>query len=165
MTEKSKALAYGALSTALTVVVLYMGSVLPTARLALLCVSSLGVVLMELRFDWHRGLTVYAAAALLAVLLLPEKTMALAFVLLPGWYPLAKLRLERLSAPWLRFGGKLLLASFVVLPVMLIGKDYFLASPLPLWQLILGCELVFLVYDYALTQIILLYMRKISGRI
>ena len=65
----------------------------------------------------------------------------------------------------LRLGGKLLLASLVVLPVVLIGKDYFLASPLPLWQLILGCELVFLVYDYALTQIILLYLRKISGRI
>ena len=66
MREQSKPLAYGALSVTLAVVVLYMGSVLPTARLALLCVSGLAVVLMALRFDWRRALLVYAATAVLS---------------------------------------------------------------------------------------------------
>ncbi|MBE6969618.1 MAG: hypothetical protein E7442_05815 [Ruminococcaceae bacterium] len=163
MREKSRPLAYGALSVALTVVILYLGSMLPTARLALLCVSSLGVVLMTLRFDRRRALMVYAAAAALSLLVLPGKEVALAYTLLPGWYPLAKLRLERLRSPVPRFGGKLLLINVVLIPVLLLGKSYF--DGMPLWQFLVSGNLLFLIYDHALTQIILLYMRKISGRI
>ena len=165
MRNRSKALAYGALSAALTVVFLYLGSILPTMRLALLCVSSLSVVLMALRFDWRWALSVYVTAAALSLLLLPEKGLALAFGLLPGWYPLAKLRLERVASPPLRLGGKLLLANAVLLPALLVGRGYLEAGPLQLWQIIIAGELVFLIYDYALSQIILLYMRKIAGRI
>ena len=165
MRAQSKSLAYGALSTALAVVTLYLGSLLPTARLALLCVSSLAVVLMCLRFDWRRALAVYGSTAVLSLLILPGKDMALAFALLPGWYPIAKLRLERLSPPPVRFAAKLLLAAVVLLPALFLGKGYLASMPLPLWQLFVGGELLFLIYDYALTQIILLYMRKISGRI
>jgi len=120
MREQSKPLAYGALSTALAVVTLYLGSLLPTARLALLCVSSLAVVLMCLRFDWRRALAVYGAVSVLSLLILPGKDMAMAFALLPGWYPIAKLRLERLSSPPVRFAAKLLLAAAVLLPAMLL---------------------------------------------
>ena len=165
MKDNSKALAYGALSAALGTVILYLGSVLPSARLALLCVSSLGVVLMALRFDGRRALAVYGVTATLALLVLPGKAMALAYALLPGWYPLLKLRLERLKTPAERYGAKLLAVNAVLLPVLLLGRNYFAASPLPLWQILLGGEVIFLVYDYALTQIILLYMRKIAGRI
>ena len=89
----------------------------------------------------------------------------MAYALLPGWYPLIKLRLERIASPSLRFGAKLLLANVVLLPAFLLGKSYLVGLPFPLWQILLGCELAFVVYDYALTQIILIYMRKISGRI
>lgn len=166
MKENSKALAYGAVSAALGTVILYLGSVLPSARLALLCISSLGVVLMALRFDVRRALAVYAVTAALALLVLPGKAMALAYALLPGWYPLIKLRLERLKTPAARYAAKFLAANVVLLPaVLLLGRSYFAAMPLPLWQILVAGEAVFLVYDYALTQIILLYMRKIAGRI
>lgn len=165
MKSESKALAYGALSVALTVVILYLGSLLPTMRLALLCVSGLGVVLMTLRFERRWALGTYAATAALTLLLLPEKGMALAYALLPGWYPLAKLRLERIASPRMRFGAKLLLATAVLLPSILLGSEYLDAIPFRPWQILVTCELVFLVYDHALSQIILLYMRKIAGRI
>lgn len=165
MKDKSKSLAYGAVSAALGTVILYLGSVLPSARLALLCISSLGVVLMALRFDGRRALAVYAVTAALALLILPGKAMALAYALLPGWYPLIKLRLERLKTPAERYGAKFLAANAVLLPAVLLGRSYFAAMPLPLWQILVAGEAVFLVYDYALTQIILLYMRKIAGRI
>lgn len=165
MRKESKALAYGALSAALGVAVLYFGSLMPTARLALLCVSSLGAVLMALRFDRRWALGVYIATAVLAFLLLPDKGVALAYALLPGWYPLVKLRVERLSQPLLRFGAKLLVANVILLPAVLLGKGYFVDMPFQLWQILIGLELVFLLYDHALTQIILLYMRKIAGRI
>ena len=165
MKEKSKALAYGALSVSVAVVLLYLGSFMPTARLALLCISSLGVVLMQLRFNRGKALTAFAATAVLALLLLPDKSMALSYVLLPGWYPLIKLRLERLASPLLRFGAKLLTANLVLLPALILGRNYLADVPFALWQIFVGCELMFLIYDYALTQIILLYMRKIAGRI
>ena len=165
MKENSKALAYGAVSAALGTVILYLGSVLPSARLALLCISSLGVILMALRFDGRRALAVYAVTAALALLVLPGKAMALAYALLPGWYPLIKLRLERLKTPAARYAAKFLAANAVLLPAFLLGRSYFSAMPLPLWQILVAGEAVFLVYDYALTQIILLYMRKIAGRI
>ena len=165
MKENSKALAYGAVSAALGTVILYLGSVLPSARLALLCISSLGVILMALRFDGRRALAVYAVTAALALLVLPGKAMALAYALLPGWYPLIKLRLERLKTAMQRYAAKFLAANVVLLPAFLLGRSYFAAMPLPLWQILVAGEAVFLLYDYALTQIILLYMRKIAGRI
>ena len=61
------------------------------------------------------ALTAYAAVSLLALLFVPDKEVALIFVFLLGYYPLAKPKFERIRPAVLRIVCKLLLCNGAVL--------------------------------------------------
>ncbi len=61
------------------------------------------------------ALTAYAAVSLLALLFVPDKEVALIFVFLLGYYPLAKPYFERIRPAVLRCVCKLLLCNAAVL--------------------------------------------------
>lgn len=87
-----------------------------------------------------------------------------------GYYPLIKLALERLRQPALRWGLKLAVCSVVVAVALFLLRELLLiAVPLEsTWSVLLAfaaADAAFCVYDYALTQVILIYMRKIQGRL
>ena len=151
-----------ALCAALSFVILALSLILPAQRLALLCLSSLGVVASLCRCGSPWALGSYAVTALLSILLLPEKSMPLAYALFFGYYPVVKLWIEKLSSAIGRYGLKLLCfnAAFAVFCFLLR-----LVSVLPPAVLFLIANGVFLLYDYALGKLILLYIRKIHGRI
>ncbi len=168
MNGRAKNLALASLGTALGVVLLYLGSVLPTGRLVFLCVTSLGTVFVFLNGGVRWGLGSYAATSLLSLLLLPQKGMALLFTALAGYYPMVKLWLERKPSPWLRWGGKLLLFNAVFALLFFLASGVFslnLGGTLPVWLLFVLANAAFLLYDWALGCCILFYLRKIAGRI
>lgn len=151
------------MSTAL----LYIASLVPSGRLALLCAASIGVVFVQMSCGARWAVCTYLAASGLALLLCPLKGMVWAYALFFGWYPPVKMFFERKNAAWMRWGGKLacfnlaLLAYWLVfgralLPAQLAGKSGLL--------IVCAAELGFLIYDYALKELILFYIRKIARR-
>ncbi len=169
MRERTRALAGAAVGAALSFGVLYLASVLPAARLACICAASLGVVFVRLRSGWKWALGCYGVTAALALLLLPGKGTAAAYGLLTGYYPVFKLFVERWRSRPLRWLAKLVLfnAVFALLYfglARLLWSDAELASLSP-WLVFAAADAAFLVYDFALTEIILIYLRKIAGRI
>ena len=68
------------------------------------------------------ALTAYAAVSLLALLFVPDKEVALIFVFLLGYYPLAKPKFERIRPAVLRIVCKLLLCNGTVLAMYGRGK-------------------------------------------
>lgn len=162
MRDRTRALTLAALCSAVSTLLLLLSEVLPAQRLAMLCLSSLGVVACLCRNGSLWALGSYAVSAALSFLLLPEKSMALAYGLFCGYYPVLKLKLEGLPSRFLRYLCKLACFNLALCLFFLLAKQLPL---LPLGIVALGCNGAFLLYDYALGKLILLYLRKIAGRI
>lgn len=159
---KTKALTSSALCATLGIALLALSTILPAQRLALLCLSSLGVIAALCRNGKKWALCTYGITAVLSLLLLPERSIALAYALFCGYYPVAKLKIEAVKAPLGRIMGKLLCFNLAVSLFYVLSQ---LLTALPLWLLFLCANGAFLLYDYALGKLIILFSRKIAGRI
>ena len=163
-----KALTRSALSAAAGFVVLYLSCVLPWGRLGLLCAATLGVVFVRMSCSCGWALGCYTVTALLGLLLLPMKAPALAYALFLGYYPLIRIRSERIAGKAPRLLLKLAVfnaaAALIWLAFRFVFNDLTTGTELPMYILWLAANGVFLIYDYALGQMILYYIRNIAGR-
>ena len=94
---------------ALMVVIMLLGTMIPATEY--LCPALAGVLSIPVvwEFGGKTSGLLYAAVALLSLILAPNKEAALFFVLLFGWYPLARPKLQHLKAKALRVVLKLVL--------------------------------------------------------
>lgn len=117
MNTTAKELALGGMFTALGVVLLCLGGVVPLALYA--CPILASAVLLPVRERCRKQVawSCYAAIAILGTLLGPDKEASMLFVFL-GYYPLVKPKLDAVRSRALRLTAKLLLAVFAV------GVDY-----------------------------------------
>ena len=117
MNTTAKELALGGMFTALGVVLLCLGGVVPLALYA--CPILASAVLLPVRERCRKQVawSCYAAIAILGTLLGPDKEASMLFVFL-GYYPLVKPKLDAIHSRALRLSTKLLLAVFAV------GVDY-----------------------------------------
>lgn len=121
---KAFPVAFGGVSAALAVVVMCLGGLVPVATYIcpVLCCLLGNVVL---RFCGNRiAWTWYPAVALLAVLLSPDKEAAAVFACF-GFYPMVKLKMDKLPLSWL---WKLLLFNLLAIllyavVLRLLGMD------------------------------------------
>lgn len=169
MKTSTRCLTRSALAAALAVAFLYLTALLPTARLAVICLASVCVILVRMNCGPRWAAGCYASSAILAMLLLPEKGPALLYAAFLGYYPLIKLETERFRRLPVRWAVRLALFNLIFwllyfLAGGLIGE---LLPGLPAdWMILLAAANAgFVLYDYALTQVILIYIRKIDGRI
>lgn len=170
MNTTAKELALGGMFTALGVVLLCLGGVVPLALYACPILASAVLLPVRERCRKHgsRGAATQAIA-LLGTLLGPDKEASMLFVFL-GYYPLVKPKLDAIHSRALRLSTKLLLAVFAV------GVDYLFllfvlrldavtqelagTAPALLWATCaLGLALFFL-YDLTLSRLTLLYRRR-----
>lgn len=165
MRGNTKRLTLSALFTALSVVFLYLASVMPTGQLGFTAVTSLCGVGAVIEAGLGGGLGVFAATSALGFLLIPEKTYMLLYVCFFGYYPVIKLLCERLSAKAL--GWILKLAVFnAALAVMLfvfsltVFDISFLAGRR--WLIFAVMNVVFVLYDIGVSQVIRYYAYKIA---
>ncbi len=169
MRGKSKALAYSALGAALGVVLLYIASIIPSGKLTVMCASGICVVLLACRFGWKWGSGCFAATALISLFLLPTKAMAILYTSFFGYYPLFFLLTERLKNKVPRYALRLLLFNSVMIALYYLIRWVFqgtwgMLEGYPILMLLLA-NVGFLIYDYALQQGMLYFMRNIARRI
>ena len=148
---------------ALAVVVMLL-TALPTMQI--------GLPVVECGVRW--GVTGYAATAVLSLLLAPSMESKLLFLMFFGYYPVIKALIERLRARPLRillklllFNGAMLLTYFVLLrfTTAIDPQEFTIAGVyLPGAVLAFG-NVVFCVYDVALTRLVGLYLRVWQPRV
>ena len=114
--QKSWAMAYCGIVAALCVALMLLGAVIPIAMFIAPAVAGFLVATVCVECGMQLALTAYAAVSLLALLFVPDKEVALIFVFLLGYYPLAKPKFERIRPAVLRIVCKLLLCNGTVLP-------------------------------------------------
>ena len=166
----AKKLAFGAILTALSAALLWLGSVVPTGRIALVALASLLPAAAVLHFGLPLSFLVYAASALLSLLILPDKTCAVAYALVLGWYGPVKSIIERLDRLVLEWVIKLVLFAVVACVFYFVFTAMFLSlisiSALPFaWLVIPVLLAAFVLFDVAFTGLIAMYQQRVAKHI
>lgn len=167
---KSQRMALCGLLTALAVAVMILTGSMGIGTYAgpILAMAVLLPVLEE--YGTKAAATAYGAAAVLALLLVPEIELSLVYAAF-GWYPLLRIPLSRLSPVPLRIGIQLLLCTAlllllygVILRFLGLTADLLAAAPLLNALLLVMGNVIFLLTDKALSRLTLLWRRKLRKR-
>ena len=154
--------------TALAVVILSLGSLIPAATFCCPVLASLVLVILRRECGLKPAWTAFCAAAILGVLLAPDKEVAALFLAL-GYYPLLKARLDRFpNVPrWclklLWFNAAVLAVYGILLFVLRLDALTQEFRETERWltaALLVGGNLVFVLYDLVLNRMTALYERK-----
>ena len=164
--KKSTQVALGGLSSALCLLLMFMTGLIPFSSYIFPALA--GIVLISVREEngLKTALLVYAATSLLALLIIPDREAVMMYIMLLGYYPLAKPWIERLARP-LSILFKVLLFNIVVVafyyvmlfvfgvPDMLEGWGDFGRYTVAVILVIVNFTLF--MYDYLLTQALHIY--------
>ena len=161
--QQTKRIAAASIFSALSVIILSLGSVIEVMDLTLCAIASVFVVLSVIELGYYWPFLVYAVTGILSALLLPNKFPAVVYLLFAGLYPMFKAAFERLHyvIGWLLkfsfFNTTLLLIIFITVYVMRLedtGLEYTVI-------LLLLANVTFFLYDFVLTKLITLYLIKL----
>ena len=159
-------LTLSAMLCALSVVILYLGTLLDVVTLTAVALASLLMLLAVRELSLGYRLMIYAGTTLLAALLLPNPEAAVLYAMLGGLYPLIKLPLERLRRP-LPLILKLVYTNLLITASELLSVFVF-ALPPSAWYILLPLYLIgnptFLLYDKLLCRLMVYYEARLRPR-
>jgi hypothetical protein len=159
--SKALNIAKGGLFTALTIIFLYLSSMLPTSRLFLIALAACIIPLSIITTNINNTIIVYVASSILS-LLLGLRGSALVYIVFFGLYGFVKYYVERLRKAPLEFVLKFIFFNLCIITMYLMYKLFSLGIPklnIPIYYGIVAFEIVFVIYDYALT-VVISYMNK-----
>ena len=161
--------ALGAVFAALSLVILWLGCLAPSGRLGMAALSGLVPAAAVVSGGMGAGFLCYGACGLLTLLLVPDKGMALLYVLFFGLYPMVKSLAERRKSWAAGLCIKLAFFNLVLAVFLLFLRGMFLALlPGALaegnWLVWPVGNAVFLAYDYGFSRLISFYMARVQKR-
>ena len=173
-TESQKIALCGVLS-ALSVVALLVGNVLQIGTYAAPMLASFLLIPVLEDYGKKYALLLYAVVSLLSLFLVPDKELVLFYVLVLGYYPVLRVRLNNIRRGVLRWMAKFgcfnaavvvmyALLIVVLAPPELVQEFAAEGTPMLLALLALG-NLSFWLCDRALTAITPLYRQRIAPRL
>ena len=158
---KSKYIAESGLLVALTLVILYATSIIPISKLSILTIASCLIPISIIRTSIKNAMLVYIASSVLSFFLVPTN-IAIYYTLFFGVYGIIKHLIEKVKIMPLELLLKLIVFNILLFTIYLIAKSFLIISPpnFPLWTLWLAAQIVFLIYDYALTLVISFFLKR-----
>lgn len=166
--KQSSKCALGGIVSALSLVLMISVAVVPFLTYALPAVAGVLIVFIVVEIDKKWAFGVFSAVAILAFLLVPDKEVAMMYIAFFGYYPIIKAVLESrlpVALSWivkvLLFNLTMVAAYLVLIFVMGIEVDEITEYGMIAVPMLLGAgSITFIAYDFALTQIITLYLVK-----
>lgn len=170
---QSKSIALCGMMTALTIVLMVAGGLIPVATY---CVPmAAGILLLPILLEYGKktAWTTYAAASLIALLLGVDKEAAFFYVFF-GHYPLLKWELDRIRSIPLRFTAKILMynlsfAAMYALLGLVMNMDALLQEFTQMGFYVLAAfvllfNLCMLLYDRLIMPLAIIYIKKLRPR-
>lgn len=163
---KTKNLTLSALLIALTLVILAINSLLPISTLSILTIASAIIPIAVIRASIKNAFLIYIASSLLGFLILPKDIIIL-YALFFGIYGLIKYYIEKLNKITFEIILKLVFSSIILVIYYLLFSSFIDISNvnLPLYLIFIAANILFLIYDYALTLVISFYITNIHSKI
>ena len=170
----AKKMAFSSILMALAIVCLFGASIVPTARISMLALTSVFGAITVAEYGPKYGVIHYMGVSILSLLLIPKKLLVIIYIAFLGYYPIVKMFIERLDrrvAEWLI---KIIVFNLFLAIGYIVFKALFLPSIesavvmivlkyLP-W-VIFASEVVFVIYDYVLSYIITYYYKTLQIKI
>ena len=163
--DRTRRVAVCAMLSALGVVMLYLGSMIEVVDISMAVIASLLCVFAVIEYGGAYPWLVFAVTSVISMLMLPNKTPAAMYVVFFGFYPILKEKLERKPKviSWifkeLIFNAALALMIVLVLFVFTMGEIKVETYLVVLLAVL--AELMFVLYDIALTRLISLYLFRL----
>lgn len=167
-------IALGGVIAALCVVLMFLTAIIPVGALALPCICGLLLLMISYEVGLRWALLTYGAVALLSMLFVADKEAAVIFTMFMGYYPILKELLDKkLKSKALSFAIKLVIFNicavggfFLGVYILGIPKESFEINGLYLpWLFLLLGEVFFVVYEFCLTRIRLIYLLSFRERL
>lgn len=166
-TTPSRSVALGGVLAAGSLAILWLACVVPSGRLGLTAAAGLFPVAGVLAAGRAAGYLCWAAGGILGLILLPDKGVALLYLIFLGLYPVVKSRIESLGRLGLEWALKLVFFNAALTLFWFALRGLFLPSP-PQWlgenSLLLygGGNVVFVIYDVGLSRLIALFQARLG---
>ena len=154
---------------AISVILILGACVIPGFDLTLLAVASAVGTFTVVEAGPRYGALQYAGAAILGLLLAPEKAAAILYLIFFGIYPVVKYFAEKPPGRWVQLALKcgfciaVTVLSLAAASEIVLG-DLTLPEWFPFWGLVPAALVMFLMYDYVLTIVIQLYNKRIHPK-
>jgi hypothetical protein len=161
--NKARKIAVAALMSALSVVILYTGSIITVLDLTTIAIASMIVILAVIELGGVYPWLVWAVTGVLSTLLLPNKEVAMFYLLFGGPYPIFKAMFERYHplVSWiLKFSFFNTSLLFIITAVAYIIHVPETELDFRLIIFLVG-NAVFVLYDLAATKIVTFYLVKL----
>lgn len=160
--------AIGGIVAALSLVLMISVAIIPFLTYALPAVAGALIVFVVIEIDKRWAFGVYASVAVLGILLVPDKEVAVMYLAFFGYYPIVKALLEKYlpaMLSWLikvlLFNGTIALSYVLLIKLMGVTIDEIETYGAVAVPLLLGMgTFAFVIYDITLTKLVTLYMIK-----
>ena len=151
---------------ALSTVLLYLSSLVPSGRIGVAAVAGLFPTVAVMASGRGAGLLCWAGSGLLGLLLVPEKWLPLLYLAFLGLYPVVKSVLEGVRSRVLEWLGKLVYFNVVLILFWMAFRALFLPALPDFLQstpvLATALNIVFVIYDIGLSRLIALCYARLA---
>lgn len=161
----SKRIATNAFLIALTIIILYLNIILPISTISILTLSSAFIPIALIRNSIKDAFLVYISSSIISFFLLPLNIVLL-YICFFGIYGIVKYFIEKINNITFEIILKLLFFNFILIIGFLILKSFLPINliKIPIWLFIVLSQIIFLIFDYALTLLISFYLEKIHKK-
>ena len=162
-----KKLTVSAVLTALCVLLLLLGSVIRNIQISFVAAAGLlpAVAVIHCGYGWAAG--VYAAAGILSLFILPDKSCTVWFLIVFGHYGILKSLIEKTKSRVLEWVLKILLFCACTAAIYFLFRSFFFGA-LPQyaeWILFAVLPVCYVLYDIAFTALIAFYDKRIRPHV
>lgn len=166
--EKSLKVSFGGVAAALSIIIMAVGSALPSLTYTAPVICGIFITVAVIEFNSKFAFALYLAVSVLAVTVVPNKESALFYALFFGIYPILKGFIESKTKgvlSWLIkyavFNIAIVFAYLICSRILNVEYDeignFGKYSILLLWG---SANVTFFIYDIAFTRIVTLYVYK-----
>lgn len=169
--KNSKVIAYSGVATALSVVMLFLGSIFWVLGYTMPLVASLVMIILLDSISQKSALLTFISTSIISFILLNDKECVLLYILFFGYYPLIRDKINDIKPKFLSyllkfitFNAAMVLTQILCVYVFGIPFDDMLGK----WGIVLFVlclNLVFVVFDKLYTLLLKLYRIKLKKKV
>lgn len=163
--KQARGVALGGMLAALSIVFLILASIVPVMQMVFPAIAGILLVsaVLDLHIKWAWG--IFAVVTILGLLLCPDKSVVIFYFFFFGHYPLVKNYIERLHNRIIQWVIKIpLFNACLILAYLLIAKLFGVSAEALRYGYVLTlllANIAFILYDIALSRLIVLYIYKV----